>query len=91
MQEKSFVLNKNEYRRRRGVTGKFQLTPLFFIDRMNRKKKVKVKKSRKKIDKKSRVEIWEWEETPEATEAIEKLHETIRKLEAEAPDYGVGK
>lgn len=49
------------------------------------------KKSRKKIDKKSRVEIWEWEETPEVTDAIAKLHDTIRKLEAEAPDYGVGK
>ena len=47
--------------------------------------------SRKKKDKKGREEEWIWEETPEATEAIKRLHETIRKLESEAPDYGVGK
>ena len=34
---------------------------------------------------------WEWEETPEAKEAVEKLHKTISKLESQAPDYGVGK
>ena len=33
----------------------------------------------------------EWEETPEVVAAVDKLHETIRKLEAECPDYGVGK
>ena len=42
-------------------------------------------------------DTWEWEETPEAKAAIEKLHATnrlhddIRKLELKAPDYGVGK
>lgn len=45
-------------------------------------------------------ETWEWEETPEATEAIKNLHDSerhmrmaqeIQKLEAKAPDYGVGK
>tara|TARA_Y100000592_G_scaffold58608_1_gene91739 strand:- start:5831 stop:5992 length:162 start_codon:yes stop_codon:yes gene_type:complete len=49
------------------------------------------KKSRNKTDKKGREETWEWEETPEVTEAVKRLHETIRKLESEAPDYGVGK
>ena len=37
------------------------------------------KKSLKKIDKKGREETWEWEESPEATKAIERLHETIRQ------------
>ncbi len=36
-------------------------------------------------------DVWEWEETPEAKAAIEKLHKTIRELELKAPDYGVGK
>ena len=36
-------------------------------------------------------DTWEWEETPEAKAAIEKLHKTIRELELKAPDYGVGK
>ena len=42
-------------------------------------------------------ETWEWEETPEVTEAIKNLHDKerqmrlaqeIQKLEAQAPDYG---
>ena len=50
-----------------------------------------------KKDSKGREEEWSWEETPEAKEAIAKLHATnrlhedIRKLELKAPDYGVGK
>ena len=36
-------------------------------------------------------DTWEWEETPEVEAAVDKLHETISKLEAECPDYGVGK
>ena len=45
-------------------------------------------------------ETWEWEETSEVTEAIKNLHDKerqmrlaqeIQKLEAQAPDYGVGK
>ena len=36
-------------------------------------------------------DTWEWEETPEAKAAIEKLHKTLRELELKAPDYGVGK
>jgi len=58
-------------------------------------------------------ETWEWEETPEVSEAVKKLHRSsvesriqrphdyqgplyaphpdIKKLESEAPDYGVGK
>jgi hypothetical protein len=43
----------------------------------------------------SKGETWEWEETPEVTKAVAKLHETIRNLEAEhgkaGGDYGVGK
>jgi len=48
----------------------------------------------------SKGDTWEWEETPEMTKAVERLHETIRKnkqqeiireLELKAPDYGVGK
>ena len=50
-----------------------------------------VKKQSKKIDSKGREEIWEWDETPEAKEAIRKLHKTIAELELKAPDYGVGK
>ena len=51
----------------------------------------------KKSKKNSKGDTWEWEETPEAKAAIEKLHATkrlhddIRKLELKAPDYGVGK
>ena len=37
------------------------------------------KKSKKKTDKKGREEIWEWEETPEVTAAVARLHETIRR------------
>ena len=32
------------------------------------------KKSSKKIDKKGREEVWEWEETPEVKRALEVLH-----------------
>ena len=39
----------------------------------------------------SKGETWEWEETEETRKAVEKLHQTIRELEAKAPDYGVGK
>jgi len=49
------------------------------------------KKEFKKTDKKGREETWEWEETSEVTKAVAKLHETIRRLESEASDYGVGK
>ena len=33
-----------------------------------------MKKQFKKIDKKGKEDIWEWEETPEATKALERLH-----------------
>lgn len=36
-------------------------------------------------------DTWEWEETPEVTQAIQQLHKTIQDLELECPDYGVGK
>ena len=49
------------------------------------------KKEFKKTDSKGREEIWEWDETEEMRKAVEKLHKTIRELEAKAPDYGVGK
>ena len=49
------------------------------------------KRTHKKTDSKGREEIWEWDETPEMTAAVARLHETIRRLEAETPDYGVGK
>ena len=39
----------------------------------------------------SKGDTWEWEETPEAKAAIEKLRKTIYELELKAPDYGVGK
>ena len=41
------------------------------------------------VDKKGT--IWEWEETKELKEAVEKLAQTISELEKTAPDYGVGK
>jgi ubiquinone biosynthesis protein UbiJ len=39
----------------------------------------------------SKGQTWNWEETEETRKAVEKLHKTIRELEAKAPDYGVGK
>ena len=49
----------------------------------------------KKSKKNSKGDTWEWEETPEMREAVERLHETIRELEKknaeEGGDYGVGK
>ena len=40
-------------------------------------------------------DTFEWEETPEVTKAVARLHETIRKLEKtmvkKGGDYGVGK
>ena len=49
------------------------------------------KKEFKKTDKKGREETREWEETPQMTAAVARLHDTIRELELKAPDYGVGK
>tara|TARA_B100000945_G_scaffold237132_1_gene193192 strand:+ start:65 stop:196 length:132 start_codon:yes stop_codon:yes gene_type:complete len=37
------------------------------------------KKEFKKIDKKGREETWEWEETPEVTEALKRLHQDMRE------------
>lgn len=45
----------------------------------------------KKSKKTEKGDIWEWEETPEVTAAVARLHEHIRKLEEKAPDYGIGK
>ena len=39
----------------------------------------------------SKGNTWEWDETEEVRKAVERLHETIRELEKEAPDYGAGK
>ena len=42
----------------------------------------------------SKGDTWEYEETEEMRKAVERLHQTYReisKLEAKAPDYGVGK
>ena len=38
-----------------------------------------IKKELKKIDKKGREETWEWDETPEVTEALKKLHQDMRE------------
>tara|TARA_B100002019_G_scaffold266917_1_gene257596 strand:- start:310 stop:465 length:156 start_codon:yes stop_codon:yes gene_type:complete len=49
----------------------------------------------KKSKKNSKGDTWEWEETPEMREALERLHQNIRDLEKEQgkknSDYGVGK
>ncbi len=45
----------------------------------------------KKKHKNDKGDTFEWEETPELREALERLHNDIRKAESEAPDYGVGK
>ena len=37
------------------------------------------KKELKKIDSKGREETWEWEETPEVTEALKRLHQDMRE------------
>lgn len=50
-----------------------------------------VKKEFKKTDKKGHEETWEWDETPEVRAALLELQKTISQLEAQAPDYGVGK
>ena len=42
---------------------------------MKLRKSETVKKSWTKIDKKGREEVWEWEITPEARDAIKKLHQ----------------
>ena len=39
----------------------------------------------------SKGDTWEYEETPEMREAVERLHKTIRELENKTSDYGVGK
>tara|TARA_R100000005_G_scaffold92681_1_gene66604 strand:+ start:425 stop:568 length:144 start_codon:yes stop_codon:yes gene_type:complete len=39
----------------------------------------------------SKGDTFEWEETEEMRQAVERLHQTIRELEKKAPDYGVGK
>ena len=44
-----------------------------------------------KKTKKTTKGAWEWEENEETRKAVERLHETIRELEKQAPDYGVGK
>tara|TARA_S200002703_G_scaffold41506_1_gene36037 strand:- start:251 stop:406 length:156 start_codon:yes stop_codon:yes gene_type:complete len=49
------------------------------------------RKQLKKIDSKGREETWEWEETPEAKSAIEKLHKTAYEMELKAPNYGARK
>ena len=36
------------------------------------------KKSFKTVDKKGRESTWEWEETPEVTEALKRLHQDIK-------------
>ena len=37
------------------------------------------KKEFKKIDSTGREETWEWEETPEGTEALKRLHQDMRE------------
>ena len=37
------------------------------------------KKEFKKIDSKGREETWEWDETPEVTEALKRLHQDMRE------------
>ena len=37
------------------------------------------KKEFKKIDSKGREQTWEWEETPEVTEALKRLHQDMRE------------
>ena len=48
-------------------------------------------KTEKKQFVNSKGDTWEYEETEEMRKAVERLHQTIRELEAKAPDYGVGK
>lgn len=38
-----------------------------------------MKKETKKTDSKGREETWEWDETPEVTAAVARLHETMRQ------------
>ena len=86
----------NPYRRRWGSMAKSIDTPLFLCYTLIDRELPMPKKVKK--DSKGREEEWSWEETPETIEALKKLHATkrlhedIRKAEAEAaPDYGVGK
>ena len=82
-------LINNPYRRR-GVNWHNPVdTPLFLCYTLIDKELPMPKKEKK--DSKGRKEEWSWEETPETKAAIARLHDTISKLELEAPDYGVGK
>lgn len=50
------------------------------------------KKTYKKIDSRGHEETWEWDETPEMTKAVARLHETIRQnkikeLNLKSPKY----
>ena len=37
------------------------------------------KRTFEQVDKKGRKSTWEWDETPEVTEAIQRLHDDIRR------------
>ena len=42
------------------------------------------KKQFKKIDKKGREETWEWEDTPEVKEALDRLHQNMREAKGDS-------
>jgi len=71
----------------RGVTGKIQLTPLFFIVRISENGETMTTKTHiieKKDSKHS--QTWEWEETPELIEALKKVHQLSSTTELKAPN-----
>ena len=43
-----------------------------------------MKKQLKKIDKKGREEVWEWEETPELKKALEQLEKSSKEVESKS-------
>jgi len=71
----------------RGVTGKIQLTPLFFIAKISENGETMTKKTHiieKKDSKHS--QTWEWEETPELIETLKKLRQPSVTTELKAPN-----
>ena len=70
-----------------GVTGKIQLTPLFFLGKICEKTALLMSK---KSFKNKKNDEWVFDETPEVRAAIAKLHEGIRQRKLKEQDDKFG-
>ena len=70
-----------------GVTGKIQLTPLFFLGKICEKNALSMSK---KSFKNKKNDEWEYDDTPEIRAAIAKLHEDIRMRKLKEYDDKMG-